>query len=679
MRRSSQTTLQGADVSFARRIERLRETIRRHDHRFVVLDQPQSPDAEYDQLMRELRRLEARAPRLITPDSPTQRVGGIAQDTFRPVHHATPMLSLDNAFTEDELLAWQSRVAKGLAGEPATYTVELKIDGVGLSLTYERGRLMSAATRGDGATGEDVTANARTIRAIPLRLAGSPPKRLEVRGEVYMTLEAFERYNNQALRGGQETFANPRNAAAGSLRQKAPAVTAGRPLRFFVHSHGAIHGPPLSSHWEFLQACRQWGLPVTDHARHCGSFDEALAQCRRLLQLRERLGYEADGAVIKVNERALQERLGMTMRSPRWAIAYKFPAHQATTKVLDIAPSVGRTGVVTPVAKLEPVSCGGVTISSATLHNYDEVERLGVRIGDWVVIQRAGEVIPQVVRVIESRRSGSERAAAPPSRCPECQGEVAKEKAKDVAYRCLNPLCPAQVMRAVLHFGSRTAMDIEGLGEVVVEELVNRGRLRDLAGVYRLTQEELLALPLFAERKAQKLLANVQASRARGLARVLYGLGIRHVGEKAARDLAERFGRIERLIEADQAAFERVPGIGPVVATALREFLQQPTARELIAALKAAGVKMTEIMRRGGSQPLAKRTVVLTGELSGMTRAEAEARVRRLGGKAVSSVSRKTSYVVAGASPGSKLAKAKQLGVRILNETQFRHLLRKHS
>ena len=660
----------------ARQIERLRETIRHHDYRYYVLNQPGISDAAYDQLMLELQRLEAQAPHLITPDSPTQRVGGIAEQTFRPVRHATPMLSLDNAFSEEELLAWQSRVAKGLPGASPSYTVELKIDGVGLSLTYARGRLVSAATRGDGETGEDVTANARTIRSIPLRVNGEVPRRLEVRGEVYMTREAFERYNAQASRSGQETFANPRNAAAGSLRQKDPSVTAGRPLRFFVHSHGAMEGPPLGSHWEFLEACRRWGLPVTEHAQTYRSFDEAMGQCRRLLQVRERLGYEADGVVIKVNERALQERLGMTMRSPRWAIAYKFPAHQATTKILDIAPSVGRTGIVTPVATLEPVACGGVTISSATLHNYDEVERLGVRIGDWVVVQRAGEVIPQVVKVIESHRSGSERAVAPPSRCPECQGEVAKEKAEDVAYRCLNPLCPAQVIRAVLHFGSRTAMDIEGLGDVVVEALVSRGLLRDVAGLYHLTQEQLLALPLFAERKAEKLLANIAASRARGLARVLYGLGIRHVGEKAARDLAERFGRIERLMDADQAALEQVEGIGPVVARSLRDFFQQPKARELIAALKAAGVKMAEAVRRGGPQPLVKRTVVLTGELSGMTRAEAEARIRRLGGKTASSVSRKTSYVVAGASPGSKLAKAKAFGIKVLNEAQFKRLLR---
>ncbi|MBI2496137.1 MAG: NAD-dependent DNA ligase LigA [Candidatus Omnitrophica bacterium] len=660
--------------SLASRIERLRERIRHHDYRYYVLNQPEISDAEYDRLLRELKALEADAPHFVTPDSPSQRVGGIPDEAFRPVRHATPMLSLDNAFTEAELLAWHERVAKGLPGLAPTYTVELKIDGVGLALTYERGQLVQAATRGDGTTGEEVTANARTVRAIPLRLSGEAPSRLEVRGEVYMATKEFEHYNAQASRAGEETFANPRNAAAGSLRQKDPSVSATRPLRFFAHSYGMVEGMRFTSHWEFLQACKRLGLPITDEARRCRSFEEAHQRCRRLEALRDRLSYEADGVVIKVNELAYQERLGMTMKSPRWAIAYKFPAHHATTQVLDVLHSVGRTGVVTPVASLAPVSCGGVTISSATLHNYEEVDRLGVRIGDWVVIRRAGEVIPQVVKVIESKRSGKERSVRPPLRCPECHGVITKEKEGEVAYRCISPSCPAQLARSVLHFGSRSAMDIEGLGDVVVEQLVSRGVIHDVAELYRLTDGDLLKLPLFAERKAQKLLDAIRASRTRGLARLLFGLGIRHVGEKAARELAERFGSMTRLTQVDQGTLEQVPGIGPVVAGAVVQFFHQPETRQLIRRLEAAGVKMTEAAR-SGPHPLLHATFVFTGELSSMSRSEAEALVRRLGGTASSSVSRKTTYLVAGDSPGSKLEKAKKLGVNVINEAHFKQLI----
>ncbi len=662
------------DVALAKRITRLRQTIRHHDYRYYVLNQPEISDAEYDRLLRELKTLEGRAPHLITLDSPTQRVGGIPDQAFRPVRHATPMLSLDNAFNEEELLAWHQRVVKGLPGMTPTYTVELKVDGVGLALTYERGQLNHAATRGDGATGEDVTANAKTIRAIPLRLSDSPPRRFEVRGEVYMAREAFERYNARASRQDEETFANPRNASAGSLRQKDPQISAARPLRFFAHSYGTVDGMRFASHWEFLQACKRFGLPITEDARACRAFDDVLQRCRELERLRKRLRYDADGVVVKGNELPLQERLGMTMRSPRWAIAYKFPAHQATTQVLDVLHSVGRTGTLTPVASLKPVACGGVTISSATLHNYEEVERLGVRIGDWVVIQRAGDVIPQVVNVIESKRTGRERLVKPPARCPECRGVITKEKEEEVAYRCINPLCPAQLVRAVLHFGSRSAMDIEGLGDVVVEELISRGMIHDVAELYRLTEQDFLKIPLFAEKKAQKLLEAIRASRTRGLARLLYGLGVRHVGEKVALDLAEHFGSLTRLMQADRASLEGVPGIGPVVAEAVLQFFHQPQTRTLIKKLESAGLTMTEAARTG-PQPLADTIFVFTGELSSMSRAQAAALVRKLGGAASSSVSRKTSYVVIGSSPGSTYEQAKQLGVRIIDETQFKQLI----
>ncbi len=654
----------------AKRLEALREQIRRHDYRYYVLNQPEISDAEYDRLMRELQSLEAQAPALVTPDSPTQRVGGTPDRAFRPVRHGVPMLSLDNALSEEELDAWHQRVVKGLptSAEPS-YTTELKIDGVSLALTYEDGHLTRAATRGDGTTGEDVTANAKTIRAIPLRLQGKAPKRLEVRGEVYMTLEAFARYNEAAARQGQETFANPRNASAGSLRQKDPRITASRPLRFFTHSFGRVEGEPFASHWEFLQAMQRLGLPVAAHAALCRSFADVRGQCRRLEQMRERLPYEADGVVIKVNDLALQERLGFTHRSPRWAIAYKFPAQQATTQILDIVPSVGRTGVVTPVARLAPVACAGVTISSATLHNYDEIDRLQVKIGDWILLQRAGDVIPKIVKVIESKRTGRERVVKPPSKCPVCGGRIARDE-EEVAYRCVNPLCPAQGGRAVLHFGSRSAMDIEGMGEAVVEELVGRKMIRDVADLYRLTAKELLGLPLFGEKRAQNLLAAIKASTSRGLSRLLYGLGIRHVGEKAALDLAQEFRSMDRLAAADREQLDRMAGIGPVLAEAIAEFFRQPGTKTLLKKLEAAGVKMTEAVA-SGPRPLANRTFVFTGELSSMSRAQAQALVRRLGGEPSSSVSRLTHFVVAGGAAGSKLQKAKHLGVTIIDEAEF--------
>ncbi len=675
MRASSRSASHLADQALAKRIERLRARIRRHDHRYYVLNQPEISDAEYDQLMRELRALEGQAPRLITPDSPTQRVGGVPDEAFRPVRHATPMLSLDNAFSEEELLAWHQRVVKGLPGATPAYTVELKIDGVSLALTYERGRLARAATRGDGATGEGVTANARTIRSIPLRLSGEPPRRLEVRGEVYMLTEDFQRHNARAGREGGETFANPRNAAAGSLRQKDPRVTASRPLRFVIHSYGAVEGGRFATHWDFLGACRRFGLPVTERATRCDSFEAVRERCRDLEARRDRLGYEVDGAVIKVDALDLQERLGMTFKSPRWAIACKFPAHEATTQVVGVLHSVGRTGTITPVAELKPVPCGGVTISSATLHNYDEVARLGVRIGDWIVVRRAGEVIPQVVKVIESKRSGSERAITPPIRCSVCDGVVANEE-DEVAYRCINPSCRAQLVRSVLHYGSRPAMDIEGLGDVVVEQLVARGFIRDAADLYQLTAEQVLALPLFAEKKTQNLLDAIRASTTRGLSRLLYGLGVRHVGQKAATDLAEHFGSMKRLMQADREALERVPGIGPVVAEAIVQFMGQPAVKTLIRKLEGLGVKMAEAARRG-PRPLAGITFVFTGELSGMTRPQAEGLVRQLGGAASSSVSQRTSYVVTGTSPGSKAEKAKRLGVKILDEGEFKKLVQR--
>ncbi len=658
-----------------RAIERLREQIRHHDYRYYVLNQPEIADAEYDQLLQRLHTLEADHHEFVTPDSPTQRVGGQPTTTFRAVRHQVPMLSLDNAFTVKEVQAWEARVTRWLDGEQHAYTVEPKLDGVGLALTYERGTLALAATRGDGDTGEEVTANARTIRAIPLQLRGQPPSLLEVRGEVYMYKEEFQRYNRDAQRSGEETFANPRNAAAGSLRQKDPRVTATRPLRFATHSYGRVTGMTFETHWDFLQACRALGLPVTDHAQQCHSLADVLALCAQLERRREALPYEVDGTVIKVNRLDQQRRLGTTMKSPRWAMAYKFAAHQATTQILDIEASVGRTGTITPVAKLQSVECGGVTISNATLHNFDDMARLGVKIGDWVLIQRAGEVIPQVVKVIESKRTGKERAFHVPKQCPVCRGPIAKEKEEEVAYRCTTPSCPAQLTRGLLHFASREAMDIEGMGEAVVEQLVAKAFVRDVADIYRLTMQELLQLELFAEKKAQKLLEAITQSKSRGLARLLYGLGIRHIGEKAARVLATTFRSMARLQKATENMLREIDDVGPVMATTLTQALRQPSTRKLLTKLAAAGVKMSDAAPRTGPQPFAGKTFVLTGELTHYTRQEAEERIQQWGGTTSSSVSRNTDYVVVGANPGSKYTTAQHLGVHIIDESQFQKLL----
>jgi len=658
-----------------RQAQALRDEIRRHDYQYYVLNQPEVSDAEYDQLLRKLQELEAKYPQLVTPDSPTQRVGGAPVSAFKPVRHQVPMLSLDNAFSEDELRAWEERVAGAVQPAKNTWTVELKIDGVGVALLYTRGVLTRAATRGDGETGEDITTNARTIRAIPLRLRKGAPPLLEVRGEVYMSLEEFTRYNADAARRGEETFANPRNAAAGSLRQKDPQITASRPLRFFVHSYGMVQGREFRTHWEFLQTCQALGLPIDPQGMPRDTVDKVLADCRKLEARRDRLAYEADGVVVKVNELDLQTRLGFTFRSPRWAIAYKFPAHEAATQVVDVISSVGRMGTITPVAKLKPVACGGVTISSVTLHNYDEVERLGVRIGDWVVIRRAGEVIPKVMKVIESKRTGTEKRIKIPTTCPVCGGAVTKASEDYVAYQCMSSTCPAQLVRRLMHFASREAMDIEGLGEAVAEQLAAHTLARDVADIYRLTKAQLLTLALFGEKRADNLLAAIRASTAQGLARALYGLGIRHVGEKAALVLAEQFESIDKLLAADEDRLRKIPEVGPVMAEAIMTFFRQPATRQVIRKLREAGVRLTQEMLQERRKPLAGMTIALTGELSGFTRSEAERLIHQLGGKASSSVSKQTDYVVVGERPGSKHRKAQTLGLKILNEAQFKKLL----
>lgn len=654
-------------------LENLREQIRNHDYRYYVLADPEVSDAEYDQLMRRLQALEKEHPDLVTPDSPTQRVGGFAPTDFKPVLHEEPMLSLDNVYTPDEFREWVARLRRFLNDrDPGEFMVEAKIDGVSLSLVYENNILATAATRGDGQIGENVTPNAKTIRTIPLRLPTDAPKRIEIRGEVYMDKKDFARFNEGEKKAGREPFANPRNMAAGSLRQKDSRVTARRPLKFFVHSIG-LSGldtkPPTQ--FECLGYAKRLGFQYPAIDQVVGGVEEAIRFYQDFESKRSSLPYEIDGLVVKVNDLGIHSKLGATTKSPRGAVAFKYTSTQATTVVKDVQFSVGRTGTITPVAEMEPVSCGGVTISSASLHNFEEVERLGVRVGDTVLIERAGEVIPHVIKVIPGKRRGGERPITPPKSCPVCKGHVVKEEDL-VAYRCANPSCPAQIMRSLLHYASRDAMDIEGFGDKAVEQMVESGRVKDFADIYTLTKEDLLKLELFADKRAENLLEEIQESKVRPLSRLLNALGIPHVGEKMARILAERFGEMDRLEEASREDLEAVHEVGPILAEAISSFFRQPQVRNLLKRLDRAAVNFKEPKRPvRGDSPFAGKTVVFTGELPGATRSEAEAKVRELGGEAVSSVSKKTDFVVAGSEPGSKHDKAKKLGVRVLTPEEF--------
>ncbi|MBI4425739.1 MAG: NAD-dependent DNA ligase LigA [Elusimicrobia bacterium] len=662
-----------------REAERLRERIRHHDYRYYVLAEPEVSDQEYDALFRRLKELEEAHPELRSQDSPTQRVGAAPSSLFEPVRHKVPMLSLDNAYGPDELRDWHARVVRGLGREPSGYLVEAKIDGVSCSLTYADGQLLIAATRGDGETGENETANVRTIRNIPLRLlnaGGRPPELFEVRGEVYMDRETFQAVNEGQKRLGKEPFMNPRNCAAGSLRQKDPRVTAGRRLRFFAHSYGQLAGAAFQTHGAFLELCRTHGFDVSQANRRLARIEEVLAYHEEFKEGLRRLPYDVDGLVVKVDSLAEHERLGWTARSPRWAVAFKYPGQQATTELRGVSFSVGRTGTITPAADLAPVFCAGVTISSATLHNFDEVKRLDVRPGDTVVIERAGEVIPRVVKVAV-KASPRAPEVEPPAACPACGGKVVQEE-EMVACRCINPSCPAQVKRGLLHFASRDALDIEGLGEQVVEQLVDSGRVKDYADVFSLTKDDLLRLELFADKRAQNLLDRLEAAKGRPLSRLLYGLGIRQVGTVSARDLAGQFRTLDALAAASEEELQRVHEVGPVVAAAVASFLRQPQAARLVAKLKAAGLRTTEperAARAGG--PLAAKTVVFTGELESLTRSQAEELAREAGGTPASSVSKKTGYVVIGKDPGSKAEKAKSLGVPTLDEAGFLKLVGK--
>jgi DNA ligase (NAD+) len=659
-------------------MEELRRKLHYHNYRYYVLDDPEISDAEYDRLLRELEELEARHPEWITPDSPTQRVGAEPADKFNTVPHSLPMLSLENGFTLEEVKEFDRRLKRFLKDEgEIEYTAEPKMDGLAIELVYERGVLIQASTRGDGLVGEEITRNVRTIRSVPLRLLDTnlpPPDRLEVRGEAYIKIKDFKEFNRKREEAGESPFANPRNAAAGSLRQLDPNITAQRPLHFFAYGIGRVEGREFSTQWEVLTTLPQWGLPVNPLIRRCSGIEACLKYCQEMEALRHSLPYEIDGVVIKVNDLTLQERLGIKSRSPRWALAFKFQPNQETTQVLNIEVQVGRTGVLTPVAHLKPVLVGGVEVSRATLHNQDELERKDIRIGDTVIVQRAGEVIPEVVKVVTSLRTGKERKFSMPDKCPVCASPVVRLPG-EAAHRCTNPNCPAQIKEAIRHFASKGAMDIEGLGEKLIDQLVDKGLIRDYGDLYYLKREDLIPLERMAEKSADNLIQAIERSKKPPLNRFLYALGIRHVGEHLAALLAQHFGSLKVLMEVSEGELLAIREIGPQVARSIRTFFDNPRNREVIEKILSAGVKLQE-GKAAGKRPLAGKTFVLTGRLSAMSRDQAKKKIEELGGKAAAQVSSKVDYLVVGEEPGSKLDRARELNIPILDEMEFLELLR---
>jgi DNA ligase (NAD+) len=671
-----------------RRVEALREQIRYHNYRYYVLDEPVISDAEYDALMRELRALEAAHPELVTPDSPTQRVGAPPGEQFAKVQHIVPMLSLANAFDEAEVRAWYDRVVRLLGNDAqVAFVVEPKIDGLAVTLIYRNGILVRGATRGDGETGEDVTANLRTIPGIPLRLGtfasnpegqpnGAPvpaviPPLIEVRGEVYMRIADFLRLNEQLAASGEKVAANPRNAAAGSLRQKDPAITVRRPLRFFAYGIGQIEGVQVQTQWETLNFLRTLGFPVNRDARRFERLDDALAYCREWMTRRDELEYEVDGVVIKIDSFAQQAQLGVVGRDPRWAIAFKFPAREAVSRLIDIVVNVGRTGVITPNAVIEPVNIGGVTVRNASLHNADYIAERDIRIGDYVIVKRAGDVIPYIVGPIVARRDGSERPWQMPATCPAC-GTPLERAEGEVAYRCPNfGICPAQITRRIEHFVSRGAMDIAGIGEKQVQLFVERGWVQDVADLYTLTPDHFANVEGYGPKRVANLLSAIAGSKNRPLHRLIVGLGIRYVGEVVAQILADHFGSLDALAAASADEIDALEGIGPAIAASVAAYFARPESKALIARLKQVGVRTEaqETARALRGNALAGKTFVITGTLPSMSREEASALITAHGGKVSGSVSKKTDYLVIGAEPGgTKFAKAQELGIPMIDE-----------
>ncbi len=663
----------------AREIEALREKIRYHEHRYYVLDNPEVSDAEFDLLVQELKRLEAAHPELITPDSPTQRVGGKPREGFVKVEHTRPMLSLDNAYNEQELRDWGRRVYELSGHEKVAFVCELKLDGMSLALWYKDGKLQRAISRGDGTVGEDITSNVRTMRSVPLSIdakalkkAGLPPD-FEVRGEVVMPLKSFERLNEDREKNGLAKFANPRNAAAGTLRQLEPNIVAQRRLDYYAYFLLRQGVNIFDSHAKSLEALAAAGLKVNPNWARADSLEEVLSFIRQWEQKRDSLPYEIDGIVIKVDNASIQHELGFTGKAPRWAIAYKYAARSGVTRIEDILVQVGRTGKLTPVAALAPVFIGGTTVTRATLHNQDEIERLGVKIGDWVMVERGGDVIPKVVRVVEDKdHPRGKKSFTMPEHCPECGGKVVRIEG-EADHRCVNVSCPAKTRESILHFASRSVMNIEGMGEALVNQLADRGLVKNVADIYHLTKDKLLQLERMGDKSAQNVLNEIEASKKLPLERVILGLGIRFVGERTAQFLAEHFGSMEAFMKASAEELEEVNEVGPRISQSIIEFFAELRNRELVERLRKAGLKFQGTKKRRGTK-LAGKTFVLTGTLANHSRDQAKKLIEDAGGKVSGSVSKKTDYVVAGSDAGSKLDKARELGVKVIDEKEMLQL-----
>ncbi len=666
------------DGQIKKHIEEVRRQLHYHNYRYYVLDDPEISDAGYDRLLRELEALETRHPETITPDSPTQRVGAQPAENFQSIAHSIPMLSLENGFDFEEVREFDRRIKRFLKDDQEIeYTAEPKMDGLAIELIYEKGVLTQSSTRGDGLMGEEITQNVRTIHAIPLKLLDSkllPPDRLEVRGEVYIRIKDFQEFNRKREKAGEAPFANPRNAAAGSLRQLDPKITAQRPLHFFSYGLGLVNGRAFISQWEVLQTLPEWGLPVNPLIKRCQGISDCLDFCSEMEPLRHTLPYEIDGVVLKVNSFVLQEQLGVKSRSPRWALAYKFQPSQETTQILNIEVQVGRTGTLTPVAHLKPVFVGGVEVSRATLHNQDELERKDIRIGDTVIVQRAGEVIPEVVKVVTSVRRGREKPFTMPKKCPVCESPVVRLPGES-AHRCSNPNCPAQIKESIRHFASKGAMDIDGLGEKLVDQLVEKGLIRDYGDLFYLSRDTLISLERLAEKSADNLIRALEQSKKTTLSRFVYALGIRHVGEHLSSLLAGHFGSLKILKEVGEEELKAIREVGPQVARSIRAFFDNPANIKVVEKIMSAGVGFME-KPFSNRRPLTGKTFVLTGKLAKMTRDQAKEKIEALGGKAANQVSRKVDFVIAGEEPGSKLDKAKEMEVPVLTEEEFDRMLK---
>jgi len=658
------------------RINKLRELINHHNYRYYVLDSPEISDAEYDEFMRELKQLEEAHPELITPDSPTQRVGAAPVEAFGVVEHPQPLLSLANAFSDEELEAWYRRASNLLGSRKADFICELKIDGLAVALTYVNGLLEVGATRGDGYRGENITQNLRTVKSIPLSVPKEAPPRFEVRGEVYLPKTGFKKLNEERAKEDLPLFANPRNAAAGSVRQLDPRITAQRPLDIFVYGLGWAEGKAVpETHWEIMQYLKSLGFKINPNIALCRTIAEVKDYYEKWVENQEKLPYEADGVVVKINSIPFQVELGFVGREPRWAIAYKFTAIQGTTRLLDIGINVGRTGSLNPYAILEPVQVGGVTIKHAALHNEEDIHRKDIRIGDWVVIQRAGEVIPEIVEPIVSRRTSKEKIFRMPRRCPVCKAEVIKPEG-EAMHRCTNAACPAQALERIKHFVSRGAMDIEGVGEKMSQALFDAGLIKDVGDLYYLTRDQLLGLERMADKSAANILNSIERSKNRPLPRVIFALGITHIGEETAKLLAEHYTSLDELAGASREQLLEIPSIGTKIADSILAFFRQEGNKKIIKKLRKARVKLKAEEAEPRDLPLAGLEFVITGSLEAFPRQDAEAKIKALGGKSGSDVTRKTSYLVVGADPGSKLARAEALGIKQLSETELLELLK---